>query len=214
MKEEIREEKKKVNIKMIIAIVAAAAVVITIISVVLYNQNVAKLQEQWKDKPKLAGDFCINVLYYTKLIEEEIDTKNQTNTQAQQRKEELLAFEKEIDTQANELKEVYKQLGKPKAQAQKDFQYLYTEAMSLYSKMGNVTDKYIGYYAMLWIGGRATKTQTEIAINEVYDIYKDNIIHKLVYNTENEELTERKEIAEDDLYYEETKEFIKDKYGW
>lgn len=48
--------------------------------------------------------------------------------------------------------------------------------------MGDVTNKYIGYYAMLRIVGKTTKTEAKSSINDVYNSYKDNIIHKQKYN--------------------------------
>lgn len=209
----MEKEKKKFNLKIIVLIIIAILVFSGI--AILNKLKLDKLEEEWKEKPELVGDLCINVVYYTKLIKEDINSTGRTREEAQETEDEIKEFGKEIDKQAKEVKNLFNKLdGKPKTKSQQRFYNNYIEVMRLYDKMSNVTDKYTGYNFMLWVGGRASSAKADQACEEILQDYVDNIKYHIVYSKDNKTLTERKNNIDKGIVSNKLKQEIKDKYGW
>lgn len=132
----MEQDKKKVNVKIIVAIVISILVVILSIVVFKVISN-KKLEQEWSEKRVEIGDVCVDMGYYATKIKKEMNNSIPlTNTL----KELSDSMNKEIDEKMEHLEKLNKTIGKVKTKAQEQWKedyhtlYLMNEQRDLISK--------------------------------------------------------------------------------
>ena len=207
------KSKLKIIIPVIIAIVIIIIVAI-VLGTTIHKQQLEKLEEQWKDRPKLVGDLCINIMYYTKQVDLELKKDNTTKEEREEKYNEIKALEEEIEKQSQEIDSMYGEIkGEPKTESQKLFKKLFSDMASLHGKMKDVSNKYFGYYSMAKLG-YGNKTEAKEACHTLQQYYVDNVKYHIVYSEDNETMVERKKEAEKGVSSDKNLEHLKKTYGW